>query len=93
MTAAFNYRANSELMAEILWFGHLSPRKRGHDGSIHPVNLSPEVGARVREKLGIKDNNTPLYRYMLAFVGPGSDSGTVPGKFRGHFTFIVRTRK
>ena len=80
VTAAFNYRANPELMAEFLWrFDHLSPRKRGHEESIQPVNLSPKVDARVREKLGIKDSNTPLYRYGIpGLIGMGHAYGPRP---------------
>ena len=66
VTPAFNYRENPRLMAEFLWwFNHLSPMKRGHDESIQPANLSPKVDARVREKLGIKNNNVPLYKYEV----------------------------
>jgi hypothetical protein len=66
VTAAFNYRENPKLMAEFLWrFDHLSAMKRGHDESIQPANLSPEIDARVREKLGIKDNDIPLYKYEV----------------------------
>ena len=66
VTAVFNYRENPMLMAEFLWrFDHLSPMKRGHDESIQAANLSPEVDGRVREKLGIKDNNIPLYKYEV----------------------------
>ena len=80
VTAAFNYRANPGLMAEFLWrFDHLSPRERGHDESIQPANLSPEVDARVREKLGIKDNSHPLYKYEVpGLTGMGHAYGPRP---------------
>ena len=64
--AAFNYCMSLTLMAEFLWqFDHLSARECGHDKSIQPVNLSSEINTQVWAKLGIKDKNTPLYRYML----------------------------
>ena len=66
VTAAFDYRDEPKLMAEFLWrFDHLSAMKRGHDESIEAANLSPQVDGRVREKLGIKDNNIPLYKYEV----------------------------
>ena len=80
VTAAFNYRDNPKLMAEFLWrFDHLSAMKRGHDESIQPANLSPEVDARVREKLGIKDNNISLYKYEVpGLKGMGHAYGPRP---------------
>jgi hypothetical protein len=62
----FSFSQNPKLMADFLWrLDHLSPRKRGHDESIESANLSPEVDGRVREELGIKDNNIPLYKYQV----------------------------
>jgi hypothetical protein len=80
VTAAFNYRDNPKLMAEFLWrFDHLSPMKRGHDESIQPAHLSPEVDARVREKLGLKDNSIPLYKYEVpGLKGMGHAYGPRP---------------
>ena len=64
--AAFNYCMSPTLMAKFLWqFDHLSARECGHDESIQPVNLSSEIDMWVWVQLGIKDKNTPLYRYML----------------------------
>ena len=66
VTAAFNYCMSLTLMAEFLWqFDHLSARECGHDKSIQSVNLSSEINTWVWTNLGIKDENTPLYRYML----------------------------
>ncbi|KAF8125081.1 hypothetical protein EV363DRAFT_1351495 [Boletus edulis] len=80
VTAAFNYRANPRLMAEFLWrFNHLSPEQRGHDVSVRPANLVPEVDARVREKLGIQDQNIPLYKYEVpGLAGLGYSYGPRP---------------
>ena len=80
VTAAFNYRTSPRLMAEFLWrFDHLSAGERGHDESIQPANLPPEVDARVREKLDIKNNNIPLYRYTLpGLIGKGYAYGPRP---------------
>ena len=80
VATAFNYRMNPGLMAKFLWrFNHLSPRKRGHDESIQPANLAPEIDARVREKLGIKDNNIPLYKYEVpGLIGLGHVYGPRP---------------
>ncbi|KAF8131843.1 hypothetical protein EV363DRAFT_1583527 [Boletus edulis] len=73
VTAEFNYRTNPRLMAEFLWrFDHLSPKQRGHDVSIQPANLAPEVDARVREKLGIKNSDIALYQYEVpGLIGMG----------------------
>ena len=66
VTAVFNYRTNPRLMAEFLWrFDHLSPIQRGHDVSIQLANLAPNVDRRVREELGIKDQNTAVYQYLV----------------------------
>ena len=80
VTAAFNYRDDPKLMAEFLWrFDHFSAMKRGHDESIQTANLSPEVDARVREKPGIEDNNTPLYKYEVpGLKGTGHAYGPRP---------------
>ena len=74
------YYENPRLMAEFLWrFDHLSPVKCGHDESIQAANLSPKVDGRVREKLGIKDNNIPLYKYeMSGLKGMGQAYGPRP---------------
>ena len=70
VTAAFNYRTKPRLMAEFLWrFDHLSPKQRGHDVSIQPANLTPDVDTRVRDQLGIKNKQTLLFKYEL----PGLD--------------------
>ncbi|KAF8132577.1 hypothetical protein EV363DRAFT_1328895 [Boletus edulis] len=60
-------------MAEFLWrFDHLSPKQRGHDVSIQLANLAPEVDARVREKLGIKNSDIALYLYEVpGLIGMG----------------------
>ncbi|KAG9317803.1 hypothetical protein JVU11DRAFT_2026 [Chiua virens] len=73
VTAAFNYRAKPKLMAEFLWrFDHLSAQDRGHDPTVRPADLPNDVAARVRETLGIKRNDTALYRYELpGMVGSG----------------------
>ena len=69
VTAAFNYREEPRLMADFLWqFNHLTPEQRGHDTSVQSVKLPLDVDKRVREKLEIKDNDLPLYRYEI----PGS---------------------
>ena len=80
VSSAFNYRTDPKPMAEFLWrFDHLSARDRGHDQSIQPANLSPEAGARVREKLGIKDRNVPLYKYEVpGLIGMGHAYGPRP---------------
>ena len=80
VTTAFNYRTNPELLAESLWrFDHLSPGKRGHDVSIQLSNPSPEVDTRVREKLGIKDNDILLYKYEVpGLIGTGYAYGPRP---------------
>ena len=70
VTAGFNYRTNPRLMAEFLWrFDHLSPKQRGHDVSIQPATLTPDVDTRVRDQLGIKNKQTLLFKYEL----PGLD--------------------
>ena len=70
MTAAFNYRTNPRLIAEFLWrFGHLSPKQRGHDVSIPPANLAPDVDTRVRKQPEIKNRKTLLFKFEL----PGLD--------------------
>lgn len=73
VTTAFNYRTSPRLMAESLWrFDHLSAGERGHDESVQPANLPPEVDVRVRAKLGIDDKNVPLYPYTLpGLIGKG----------------------
>ncbi|KAF8444058.1 hypothetical protein L210DRAFT_3759168 [Boletus edulis BED1] len=73
VTAEFNYRTNPRLMVEFLWrFDHLSPKQRGHDVSIQLANLAPEVDARVREKLGIKNSDIALYQYEVpGMIGMG----------------------
>jgi len=66
VTAAFNHFTNSRLMAD--FFGrldHPSAREQSHDISIQSEKLEPEVDARVKEKLGIKDKNIPLYKYNV----------------------------
>jgi len=80
VTAAFNYRTHPRMMAEFLWrFDHLSARERGHDVSIQPANLAPEVDARVREQLGIEDKNIPLYKYGVpGLIGMGHAYGPRP---------------
>ena len=66
VTAAFNYRTNPRSMAEFLWrFDHLSPKQRGHDVSIQLGHLAPNVDRRVREELGIKDQSTAVYQYLV----------------------------
>ncbi|KAI9567163.1 hypothetical protein HD554DRAFT_2024342 [Boletus coccyginus] len=79
VTAAFNYRTHPRLMAEFLWrFDYLSARERGHDVSIEPANLAPEVGARVREQLG-EDKHIPLYKYEVpGLIGMGHAYGPRP---------------
>ena len=80
VTAAFNYRTSPMLMAEFLWrFDHLSAKERGHDESIQPANLAPDVDARVRQKLEIEDAGVPLYRYTLpGLIGKGYAYGPRP---------------
>ncbi|KAI9461379.1 hypothetical protein HD554DRAFT_2223615 [Boletus coccyginus] len=80
VTSAFNYRTDPKLMAEFLWrFDHLSARDRGHDQSIQPANLSPEAGARAREKLGINDKSVPLFKYEVpGLTGMGDAYGPRP---------------
>ncbi|KAI9567162.1 hypothetical protein HD554DRAFT_2329373 [Boletus coccyginus] len=73
VTAAFNYRTHSRLMAEFLW------RERGHDVSIQSANLAFEVNARVREQLGIEDEKIPLYKYEVpGLIGMGHAYGARP---------------
>ena len=84
MTVAFNYRANPELMAELLWrFDHLSPRARGHDASIQLANLSLEVGARVRKKLADKVVSISLIAGVSCFHSGLSDTDRIRGRTRG----------
>ena len=73
VTTSFNYRMSPGFLAEFLWrFNHLSAKERGHDKSIQPANLAPDVDARVRQKLEIKDGDVPLYRYTLpGLIGKG----------------------
>ena len=80
VTASFNYRTSPMLMAEFLWrFDHLSAKERGHDESIQPANLAPDVDARVRQKLEIEDGDIPLYRYTLpGLIGKGYAYGPRP---------------
>ena len=80
VTAAFDYYQNPMLMAEFLWrFDHLTAMKRGPDESIQIANLSPEIDGQVREKLQIKDNNIPLYKYKVpGMKGMGHAYGLRP---------------
>jgi len=77
VAAAFNYRTHPRLMAEFLWrFDHLSAKERGHDISIQPGNLAPDVDTRVRERLGIEDKNIPLFKYEVpGLIGMGHPHG------------------
>ncbi|KAG9310586.1 hypothetical protein JVU11DRAFT_9146 [Chiua virens] len=53
-------------MAEFLWqFDHLSAVERGHDPTVQPAEIVPDLAVRVRQKLGIKSNDMALYRYEL----------------------------
>ena len=66
-------------MAGFLWrFDHLSQDagSRRIDPTGKPLPRGPG------EKLEIKNNNTPLYKYILVFVGPGSHSGAKPNSTR-----------
>ena len=80
MTAAFNYRDDPRLMAEFLWwFNHLSAMKQGHDKSIEVANLLPKVDGWMREKLGIKEDSIPLYKYKVPRLkGMGHTYGLRP---------------
>ena len=80
VTASFNYRMSPGFLAEFLWrFDHLSAKERGHDESIQPANLAPDVDTRVRQKLEIEGGDILLYRYTLpGLIGKGYAYGPRP---------------
>ena len=66
VTAASNYHMSPTLMTEFLWrFDHLSAGEQGHNESIQLANLPTETNAWVWAKLGTKEENTLLYKYVL----------------------------
>ncbi|KAF8131204.1 hypothetical protein EV363DRAFT_1332075 [Boletus edulis] len=61
VSSAFQYHEHPEILAKVLWqFNHLSAKDWGHDTSVCPVVLQPDVAKSVRESLDIPDTEQLL---------------------------------
>ncbi|KAF9226393.1 hypothetical protein BS17DRAFT_777175 [Gyrodon lividus] len=80
VSAQFNYQTNPVIMAEFFWrFSRLTDEQRGHDRSVRPANLQPDLDQRVRDKLGVESTDTPLFKYDVpGLIGQGHCYGPRP---------------